>query len=66
MAVLLGAAWRFFDRSPDDPLVDAESLDTSPLLGRMARFGMGGWRALAAVLLVAAAAAWMDGIVRLP
>ena len=66
MAILLGAAWRFFDRSPDDPLVDAAGLETSPLLAHMARFGMGGWRALAAVLLLAAAAAWMDGIVRLP
>ena len=66
MAILLGAAWPFFDRSPDDPLVDAAGLQASPLLAHMARFGMGGWRALAAVLCAAAAAAWMDGIVRLP
>jgi exosortase A len=36
MAVVLGASWRFFDRSPDDPLIDADALEASPLLARLA------------------------------
>ena len=36
MAVVLGASWRFFDRSPDDPLIDAAALEASPLLARLA------------------------------
>mgnify|MGYP005854070173 CR=1 FL=1 len=66
MAILLGSAWRFFDRSPDDPLLDAASLEASPLLASLARFGIDGWRAVAAILLVALAAVWMDGVVQLP
>ncbi len=37
MALVLGASWRFFDRSPDDPLIDAAALEASPLLARLAR-----------------------------
>jgi hypothetical protein len=65
MAVLLGAAWRFFDRSPHDPLVDLARIEGSPLLTRMALLGTGGWRAVAGVLLLASAAAWMDVTMRL-
>lgn len=36
MALVLGASWRFFDRSPDDPLIDAAALEASPLLARLA------------------------------
>ena len=36
MIALLGASWRFFDRSPDDPLIDAAALQASPLLARLA------------------------------
>lgn len=36
MAAVLGASWRFFDRSPDDPLIDAAALQASPLLARLA------------------------------
>jgi exosortase A len=36
MAMVLGASWRFFDRSPDDPLIDATALEASPLLARLA------------------------------
>jgi exosortase A len=36
MAAVLGASWRFFDRSPDDPLIDAAAIDASPLLARLA------------------------------
>ncbi len=36
MALVLGASWRFFDRSPDDPLIDAAAIEASPLLARLA------------------------------
>ena len=36
MAMALGASWRFFDRSPDDPLIDAAAIEASPLLARLA------------------------------
>jgi exosortase A len=36
MALILGASWRFFDRAPDDPLIDAAALEASPLLARLA------------------------------
>jgi exosortase A len=65
MAVLLGAAWRFFVRSPHDPLVDLARFEASPLLARLAPLGTGGWRAVAGVLLLASAAAWMDVTMRL-
>ena len=66
MALLLGMAWRYFDRSPHDPLVDIPSIEASPLLARLSRYDIGGWRALAAVLAVGVAAAWMDAIAQLP
>jgi exosortase A len=66
MAAVLGAAWRFFDRSPDDRLVDPEAIAADPFLARLAAFRMGGWHALAAILALAAAAGWIDRIVRVP
>ena len=36
MIAVLGASWRFFDRSPDDPLIDAAAIEASPLLARLA------------------------------
>lgn len=36
MAAVLGVSWRFFDRSPDDPLIDADALEAAPLLARLA------------------------------
>jgi exosortase A len=36
LTAVLGASWRFFDRSPDDPLIDAAALEASPLLARLA------------------------------
>ena len=55
MSGLLGASWRCFDRAANDSLVDAEALEASPALGRLARHGIGGWPALALVLLIALA-----------
>jgi exosortase A len=65
MGVLLGLAWRFFDRAPNDPLIDAEAIEASPALTSVARFVIDGWRALAALLLATAvAAAWGASLVR--
>jgi exosortase A len=66
MAVVLGASWRFFDRSPDDPLVDPARIETSPLLTRLAGMKIGGWHSVAAILVLTAAGAWMDRVADLP
>ncbi|HYD24082.1 MAG TPA: exosortase A [Croceibacterium sp.] len=66
MTAVLGAAWRFFDRSPDDPPIDAAAIAASPRLARLARFGIGGWTATATILALAGAVAWLDPIARLP
>jgi exosortase A len=58
MAVLIGSAWRFFDRPAHDPLIRAEAIEGSPLLNRLAGHGFGGWPAVAAILLTALAASW--------
>lgn len=59
MAVLLGVAWRFFDRAPDDPLIDADRIAGSQLLGRLSLWRINGWSALAAIAAVALlAGAW--------
>jgi exosortase/archaeosortase family protein len=57
MAAVLGVAWRFFDRPIDDRLVDVDAIETSPTLTALSQFEMGAWRALAAMLLAAVAAA---------
>ncbi len=44
IVALLGAAWPFFDRTPDDPLLDAEAIEASPLLTRLAALEIGGWQ----------------------
>jgi len=66
MATLLGTAWRFFDRSPDDRLVDPEAIEADPFLARLAATGMGQGHVLTVVLVLSAAAGWMDRIVRVP
>lgn len=59
MAALLALGWRFFDRAPDDPLIDASALAASPFLTRLERFGINGWAALLAIAaLVLLAGAW--------
>lgn len=56
MTGLLAISWRYFDRAANDPLVEAEVLEASPVLARLARHAMGGWPALAAVALAVVAA----------
>jgi exosortase A len=74
IAALLGAAWRFFDRPMDEPFVDGEALENSPLLSGLARFSAEGWRVLFALALLAACAlaargaaeGWMDRLAAVP
>jgi exosortase A len=51
MAAVLGAAWRFFDRPAEDNLVDVAGIERSRILGALARFEIGGWRVLGAMVL---------------
>lgn len=36
IVAVLAISWRFFDRKPDDPLIDLAAIETSPLLARLA------------------------------
>ncbi len=66
MAAVLGVAWRFFDRSPDDRLIDPQAIAADPFLARLAALRMSGWRGLAPIVILAAAAGWIDRLVRVP
>jgi exosortase A len=66
MAAVLGLAWRFFDRSPDDRLVDPAAIESDPFLARLAARHVDGWRMLAAIVVLALAAGWIDRVVRVP
>lgn len=48
--VLLAAAWRWFDRSPDDLGPDVAALQLSPLLSALAKLTMPGNRAMGAIM----------------
>jgi exosortase A len=56
MTALLAASWRYFDRDADDRFVDAQALEASPVLDRLAGYRIGGWRAVAVVALASLAA----------
>ena len=59
MALLIGAGWRFFDRSVDDPMIDGEAIAQAGWLGPVERFGLGAWQALAGfAALTVVALAW--------
>ncbi len=66
MAAVLGASWRFFDRSPDDRLVDPQAIGANAFLARLAAARIGGWQALAAIAVLTVAGGWMDRILRVP
>ncbi len=59
IAVTLALAWRFFDRPHDDPMIDAEAIEASPALDRLAERRIGAAAALALLALTAGAGkAW--------
>lgn len=49
MALLLGLSWRFFDRAPDEPLVDIRRIEASHRIERLSRLQLSGWGALGIV-----------------
>ncbi len=53
VAALLAGSWRWFDRSPDDPAIDAERLNAMRIfdVGSKRAMGSGGVLAIAALLL---------------
>jgi exosortase A len=62
IAAVLAAAWQFFDRSPDDPAIDAAKLAASSLLSALEKFSIGGWKALGALLILPMAAVAATGV----
>jgi exosortase A len=59
VAILLAASWRWFDRAPDDPGIDAERIAASPLLTRLARLRLAPGAAIAGIAAMALGfAAW--------
>jgi exosortase A len=66
IALVLALGWRWFDRSPDDPQIDAAAIAGSPLLAKLAHRRIGSGSALAATLLLAlAGTAWAAAADRL-
>lgn len=59
LAVVLALAWRFFDRTPDEPMIDGDAILASPLLSRLARLRMRhSLAALAAGVIMVGATSW--------
>ena len=59
MAALLGAGWRWFDRSPADPMIDPVAIARVRWLAPLERWPANGWLALGAVAgLLLAVLAW--------
>jgi EpsI family protein len=52
IAAVLALSWRFFDRPSDDPMVDGEAIENSPVLTRLAAFHIAPVTALAGLLLI--------------
>ncbi|WP_234032197.1 exosortase A [Parerythrobacter jejuensis] len=66
VALVLGVAWQWFDRAPDEPAIDGEALATAPSLDPLASFRMAGNPAiLAASLTVLVFALWASVASRL-
>jgi EpsI family protein len=59
MALVMALGWRFFDRAIDDPMIDADAIAASPMLGRVSAWRMGeGWALGAMAALALSAIAW--------
>lgn len=66
IALVLALAWRFFDRSPDDPFIDKAELAESPLFATLERHGVAPIGALLWILVLALGAmAWAGAANRL-
>lgn len=53
MAILLAIGWRFFDRGPEEPFIDAEAIMKGPLLARLSALKVNPWTGCAVVLALA-------------
>ena len=53
MALVMGTAWRFFDRAIDDRMIDVHAITSSPFLTRLARMTLGQRKGLALIAGVA-------------
>jgi exosortase A len=66
IALVLALAWRFFDRSPDDPFIDKKTLAESPLFAKIEQHGVAPIGALLWVsVLTLGALAWAGAADRL-
>jgi exosortase A len=66
IAMLLGSAWRWFDRDPDDQQIDAAAIAASPLLDRLRVAAIDGRRVLLAIAgITLLAGAWQAGAAQL-
>ncbi|MCY1671445.1 exosortase A [Novosphingobium sp. SL115] len=66
MALVMAAAWRFFDRAIDDRMIEAQAIDANRTLDWLSRFAIGPGRALGVMgLIVALFMAWGAGANRL-
>lgn len=66
VALIVAGAWRHFDRPPGDPMIDADRINGSALLGRLEAMGIRPALALAALASLALAGqAWADAAERL-
>lgn len=52
LALVIAGAWRFFDRPMDAPMIDAEAIGKSPLLGRLEAMAMPAGKALVGIAIV--------------
>jgi exosortase A len=52
IAMVLALSWRWFDRSPDDPMIDAARIEAVPLLTRLSAMRLRPVLALLAIMLV--------------
>ena len=53
IALVLALGWRWFDRAPDEPQIDAAAINASPVLARLAQWRIGSAAALAVTLALA-------------
>ncbi len=65
IAATLAASWRYFDRPPGDPLIDADALLGSPLLGRLEAWRTDALRmALGLAVITSLMLVWADAATR--
>ena len=65
MAAVIGGSWRYFDRSPEDPLIDVAAIEGSNRLAKLSKYETAGWNALALIIVLAGAVVWIDRLARI-